>query len=206
MTEPAERVYLLSGETDPEHWGELLEFAGKLGLDMQPLAPPETTYHPEGLPYRLSEITSRVQFLSDEHAEEFWPLYASRTAGSGIIASKHDCLSAGLSRLTHPKPRVRVEFTDNRITKYIEGLGVKLVAPRSLKGFPDDLSPGTHEIAAKTPTLIEVGSFLDYMHSVKDQRVSRRPKGLEAPQINFLTALAEHLEPQLQAFEQTAES
>lgn len=151
-------------------------------------------------PYRLDEIQSPDQFLSEEHTEEFWPEYrqALQIAGDRV-PSKFDCLMEALPSVLHPQPRDRHIYTTTEAEQlaYGRSLGLILVAPRSEVGFSDERHPTGYVKSDSTPTVVQVGSFLSYEQDIREAKTEELPWGLTVRRRRFLEALASKLAMQL---------
>lgn len=213
MSNPEVRHYLISAEVPTDDWVLALQVLGRLGIDAQPVATEDLegpdslvldTIEDGTIPYTLEEIVSREQYLSNEHLGEFWPKYREdREAVSGRKPSKHEALCWGINMLTHPSPKhIGYRLPPARRAEYAAQLGLKIVKPRSLVGFSDTYSGSAYGLWDHQDygdTVVEVGSFIDYVRKLKDMRMSERPSGITLPAIRLFVALADKLEAQIDA-------
>lgn len=151
-------------------------------------------------PYDLSGIASGDQYLSEEHAAEFWPDYRrAMQRGGNRVPDKYDCLNGALPSVLHPQRRSQRihSATEADRQEYGHELGLVLITPRSRVGFGDDRRPPAYAQTERIPTVIQVASFLDYEREIRDAKTEELPWGLTARRRRFLQALASRLVTQL---------
>lgn len=204
------RHYAISGEVSDEDWSLALGLLGKLGINSiafnpskDPVVPTAEILAPGTIPYALEDINSREQYLGNEHLGSFWPEYRKKVMESGKHIGKHDALCWGINMLTHPRQKgIAHRETPSQQAKFSQSLGLKIVRPRSLVGFSDEYSPNAYGLWSHEEygdAVIEVGSFIDGVRRIAELPRLERPYGVDGPVINFLYALADKLEAQIEA-------
>lgn len=210
MTSPEVRHYVVSGEVPAEDWSLALQVLGRLGLDTTAVSASDIqevtasdVLMPGEIPYGLDGITSRDQYLANEHLGEFWPEYRKQVQESGKIPDKSEALCWGLNMLTHPRNRDgSFVKTPSQPARIADRLALKIVKPRSLAGFSDQYSPrayGLWDHPKYGDTVLEVGSFIDVSRLLTELPVEKRPFGVSATNVRFFNALADKLEAQIEA-------
>lgn len=204
MSKIEQRTYVVDGSLTAEQWHDIGQKLGELGLNvtqarqspaevLEAMAPiPAELRQP--LPYTLEDVTSRNQFVAEEHAEEFWKSYAPAARKRGENPEKRACVYYGLSRLLHPAPRgynhqLQLQHSDD----YARKLGLKLVRPRSSVGFPMI----ERRYLFPSDTVIQAGNFIDFMGKLVHWPREKRPAGINKEQIRFLSALALKIDDQI---------
>ena len=221
MNTPERRQYLITGEVSLTDWELVFRLLGRIGIDTKPVDPADVMLGPTAavidsiedgsIPYTLDEITSREQYLGNEHLGDFWPEYRRNVVNSGKRPDdKHECLCWGLNMLAQPSRKgTSAHMSAGQRAKYAEELGLKVITPRSLAGFSDKYRPGSYGLWDHKDygaSVIEVGSFIDYVRVLADLPFTERPFGVETPVIRYFTALADKLDAQISATELSSDS
>lgn len=211
------RGYLVTGEVNVEDWSLALQILGRLGLDATAVdlskedtdasANEELKKLPPGtVPYLLSEINSREQYIGNEHLGEFWPEYREAVKSRGKTPSKGDSMRWGINMLAHPQPKGRTapRYTPEQRAVYAERLGLKIIRPRSLVGFSDQYAGNAYGLwdhKEYGDCVIEVGSFINTVRALRGVAADQRPIFVDKPELDFFNALADKLETQISATE-----
>lgn len=223
MNESEFRVYALTGELRAEVWESLMLLMGRLGLSVVSIVPGDEASGAdnatptdesadsserrmeEGLPYSVSEITSPLQFLSNEHIGQFWPVYRQSVLNAngtgGRKPDKAQAIMWGVNMLAYPSERGRRDREASRRVEIREALGL-VVESRVSAGFPSELQGrryGLWNHEDYPGAVIQVGSFIDAVRTISDTPSRRRPFGIDAPEVKFFLALADSLEAQILA-------
>ena len=191
------RFYLISGERTPDEWDSLLRGLGESGLQVEN-ALQDSSDKDQLIPYSLDEITTYDQYLSDEHAAEFWPRYRIDCKTAGIKAVPRDqAVYAGLNALLHGVPRdlpYGERLNDSERLAYLSRIGLDVVSPRSLVGFPYEQYKITRGQAYPADSVVRVGSLIAFLKDLPNIPRSSRPRTVGAPTIRYLSALVAHIE------------
>ncbi|MBC7546895.1 hypothetical protein H7171_04085 [Candidatus Saccharibacteria bacterium] len=211
MSDFEQREYLVKGELSPEDCQLPLQFLGKIGVtvsqlpaaDMQesPTVETETVLEPGTIPYRLSEINSAEQYLSNEHLGEFWPEYRKSSPNPG---TKFDCLLRGIEMLAKPTPKgprgQAIGLYAWQQEEYTARLGIIAVRPRTKVGFADETRSGSYGLLSAplyANSVVQVGSFIASVRSISELDPKERPFGINPRTIRFFLSLADKLETQI---------
>lgn len=210
MKNPDERIYVITGERSPEEWQQLLHAIGSSGVSYfqvvdtrvqkLPPLPGEWPQRPLPIPYRLHEITSEEQYVSEEHIDEYWPLYEYGRGRRAYPISGVRGFKYAFNSLLHAKPKhvsQGIRLSPEVQKHYLASIGLDVVKPRVEAGFM--AAEYDETLLYSCDTVVRAGSFIAYARSLKEG-VSEKPKGITAPDISFFADFADYLERQIASY------